>query len=88
MVPSSHVHPSTRWSLVAGELSPEQLDPVSSDFASCSGCATELERKRAVQRLLHDSAAVEIPDPVRQRLEVTLTQLGEAAGEGVQPPGR
>lgn len=85
---SRHVAPSTLWSLVADELAPEQLDRVSRHIDACGSCATELERKRVAHRLLRDSALVEVPDPVRQRLEATITRLGDAVGEGASPPER
>ncbi|MFP4636692.1 MAG: anti-sigma factor family protein [Nitriliruptoraceae bacterium] len=87
MAPSSHVHPATLWSLAAGELCPEQRSHVRSHLAACSCCAAEFERKRAVDRLLRDSATVEIPAAVRRRLETTITQLGGPAGGGLQPGG-
>ena len=88
MVASDHVHPSTFWSLVAGELDPEQLAHVNSHICSCSGCATELARRHAAHQLLRDSATVEIPDPVRRRLETTITQLEDPAGDDAWHHGR
>ena len=81
MVASGHVHPSTLWSLVAGDLDPEQLAHLESHLDVCSGCARELARTRAIHRLLRHRATVEIPDPVRRRLEATIAQLGDPAEE-------